>query len=305
MDLEKIKYFIKVCETKNLTRAADELYISQPTLSRHILALESELGITLLTRKRSGVELTEAGKIFFEDALKFQKAKENLTNNIYNYKHHYSGNINFGIDQSTELLVAYYTVNAFKKQSPNINIRTQVMTAQELNEHFLNGTIDIAYSYRNSFPDVCGSAMTTLIRNYPTLKVPQGHKLYERSKIMVQDFMEEILFIPSKRNDPLAEATLQALEQNNIRMENTVFFDNWYNCYFQAAMDCRLSIGGRFGFEKNLDLNPLFRHYPLIELDVKSADLCAIYRAENPLAQSFAQQLQGIAQKHNDHYLRI
>ena len=75
MDLEKIKYYIKVCECKNLTKAADELFISQPTLSRHIRALESELGVTLLTQKSSGVEITEAGKIFLKDAVKFQEAK--------------------------------------------------------------------------------------------------------------------------------------------------------------------------------------------------------------------------------------
>ena len=304
MDLEKIKYYIKVCECKNLTKAADELFISQPTLSRHIRALESELGVTLLTRKSSGVEITEAGKIFLKDAVKFQEAKEALTNNVFKYKNNYSGSINIGIDPHTEVLAAYYASKTFQQKNPDINVNAHILPPAELFESYLNETIDIAYSSRILFPDVYDSTLATIMPNHLILKVPHGHRLYDEKEIKIHDFVDEILFIPNKRNFPLAEATLQALEKNNVKIKNAVFFENYYDCYFQAAMNCKLTLGGRFGIEKTLDINPVFRHHPIPELDINSADICAMYRIDNTLACHFVEQLLMTGQKHSLHYLK-
>ncbi len=66
--LNQILYFQKVAQLENYHQAADELYISQPSLSRSIASLESELGVTLFEKKGRGIELTKAGKLFLEHA---------------------------------------------------------------------------------------------------------------------------------------------------------------------------------------------------------------------------------------------
>lgn len=68
MTLNQILYFQKVARLENYHQAAEELYISQPSLSRSMAALESELGITLFEKKGRGVVLTNAGKLFLEHA---------------------------------------------------------------------------------------------------------------------------------------------------------------------------------------------------------------------------------------------
>lgn len=64
MTLNQILYFRKVARLENYHQAAEELYISQPSLSRSMAALESELGITLFEKKGRGVVLTNAGRRF-------------------------------------------------------------------------------------------------------------------------------------------------------------------------------------------------------------------------------------------------
>ena len=68
MTLNQILYFQKVARLENYHQAAEELYISQPSLSRSMAALEGELGVALFEKKGRGVTLTKAGRLFLEHA---------------------------------------------------------------------------------------------------------------------------------------------------------------------------------------------------------------------------------------------
>lgn len=76
MDLRQLKYFIAVAEEKNIGRAAARLHISQPPLTRQIQQMEEELATPLFERTSRGVELTQAGEMFLDEARNIQSLVE-------------------------------------------------------------------------------------------------------------------------------------------------------------------------------------------------------------------------------------
>lgn len=79
MNSLQIDYFLKVAEKKNFTLAADELFVSQPAVSRQIVHMETELGVALFIRQAQGVQLTEAGQEFFAFFRQYRQALKVLT----------------------------------------------------------------------------------------------------------------------------------------------------------------------------------------------------------------------------------
>ena len=82
LDLRKLRYFVAVAEHLNFGRAAEQLHIAQPVLSRQIRALEQELNVTLFVRGNRGTELTAAGQALLEDARHLLSAADGVRRRV-------------------------------------------------------------------------------------------------------------------------------------------------------------------------------------------------------------------------------
>ena len=82
MELRHLRYFVRVAEAENVSRAALKLHISQPAVSRQIRDLEDEIGLPLLKRVGKSVRLTEAGRLFLNEARAILERTDEALRNV-------------------------------------------------------------------------------------------------------------------------------------------------------------------------------------------------------------------------------
>lgn len=97
MDIKHLQYFIEVTNFNSFTRAADHLFITQPTISKMIKNLETELGVELFDRSRKQLILTDAGRVVLEQAKLIDKAFHNLETEMDNLLGLKKGHIRIGL----------------------------------------------------------------------------------------------------------------------------------------------------------------------------------------------------------------
>lgn len=121
MDTRVIKYFLAVAQINNITKAAKQLHITQPTLSRQIMDLEKELGVTLFDRRQRRMELTQAGVVFQRRATTLvqllDQTKDELHKQNYN---ELSGTINLGCVVSSVSHFIMNLIDQFQQQHPAV-----------------------------------------------------------------------------------------------------------------------------------------------------------------------------------------
>ena len=122
IDLELYKIFYVVAKNKHMTRASEELHISQPAISQSIKKLEDQLGGTLFLRSNKGMELTEEGKMFYEYVKGALELISNAENEFTSFKDLSKGEIKVGCSTTLTKLILMDALENFHKDYPNIKI---------------------------------------------------------------------------------------------------------------------------------------------------------------------------------------
>jgi len=134
IDLELYRVFYVVAKNKHMTKASEELHISQPAISQSIKKLEDELGGTLFLRSNKGMELTEEGKMFYEYVKGALELINNAENEFTSFKDLSKGEIKIGCSTTLTKLVLMDALKEFHLDYPNININiTNDLTSNLIN----------------------------------------------------------------------------------------------------------------------------------------------------------------------------
>ncbi len=142
VDLELYRIFYVVAKSKNMTRAGEELFISQPAISQAIKKLETELGGTLFLRSNKGMELTEEGKMFYSYIKDALELINNAEAEFTSFKDLDKGEVKIGISTTLTKLVLMDTIKEFHKNYPNIDIKITNELTSNLIENLKRGKLD-------------------------------------------------------------------------------------------------------------------------------------------------------------------
>lgn len=145
MDLKLLSSFIAVAEEGQLSRAATKLHLSQPPLSRHIQALESELGTQLFTRTTTGMELTQAGKVLLEEARHIEVLVQNARNKVKSAGEGRFGQLNIGVYGSAIYDTTAQIMNAFRKSNPDVVLNVYYAQAPFQVQALRRGQVEIVF----------------------------------------------------------------------------------------------------------------------------------------------------------------
>lgn len=135
MTFEQLEYFIAVVEQDTFFDAAESLHISQSALSKQIIKLEKELGIQLLDRSRRSASLTEAGTLFYQEALDLYQRYHQTLSKMRSYQDDLHRELHIG---TLPILTQYHLTSRFKRfteQHPDIHIEIDEVEEKDL----LNG----------------------------------------------------------------------------------------------------------------------------------------------------------------------
>ena len=151
MELRHLQAFVRLTETLNFSSAANDLCITQSTLSATIRQLEDSLGAELFIRNSHGVAITEAGEQLLPIALETLHQAENCVSRIQDLNNLKCGKLRVGLSHSfTRLMVS--ALREFNRRYPGVDVQMYYKTLPELMELLISHDLDLVLSYKPSVP---------------------------------------------------------------------------------------------------------------------------------------------------------
>ncbi|NRR33291.1 LysR family transcriptional regulator [Oxalobacteraceae bacterium] len=187
MELRHLRYFVAVAEELSFTRAAERLHIGQPPLSQQIQALEAEVGAQLLERSKRWVRLTEAGKLFLDDARRVLSLSEQAVQTARRAQRGEAGVLRIGFTFSTPFSPLFAAViNRYRQQYPGVHLQLQEMATVPQIERIAARDMDLGF-VRPPETAVPDTITLSLLRHDPLILVlPAGHRLAAQKEVAIK-----------------------------------------------------------------------------------------------------------------------
>lgn len=142
MELRVLRYFLAVAREESITRAAQSLYVTQPTLSRQLLELEESLGKTLFVRGKRKITLTEEGVFLRRRAQEILELVEKTTAAFHQAEESLSGEVHIGGGETDAMRLIARTARRLRKLHPQIGFHLYSGNAEEVAERLDRGLVD-------------------------------------------------------------------------------------------------------------------------------------------------------------------
>ena len=217
MDLRQLRYFVAVAEERNFTRAAERLHIAQPPLSRQIQLLEEELGVQLMSRTSRPLRLTDAGRLFHEQALQILGRVEQMKTATRRVGKNERSVLSIGFVASTLYGGLPTLVRKLRQHLPELDIQLiEMMSIQQI-EALKTGRIDVGFGrVRSNDPAV---ERTVLREERLVLAIPPGTPLAADAGPVSFAALagSKLIVYPKEPRPSFADQVLTLLHDHRIR----------------------------------------------------------------------------------------
>lgn len=143
MSFRELEYFAAIAKTRNLTRAAESLFVSQPTLSKYLQNIENRIGVKLFERIGNQFLLTYAGKRYLSYVQQILMLEKDMQEEMNEISSQERGRLAIGCQMTRSFSTIPLTIPVFRKQYPHVDISLQERPRLQLEQMLLDGELDL------------------------------------------------------------------------------------------------------------------------------------------------------------------
>ena len=214
--LQQLRILKAVATEKNFTKAAELLYLSQPSLSKQIKTLEKNLDVLLINRENNKISLTENGKIFLQYSERILALCEESCRALIDLKNGERGHLTVGASQTIGTYLMPRVLALFAQNYPQIDLKVQVNSTRLIAKNVINREVDIAV-VGGEIPDELKKSLTVepFVEDEFSLIVPKSHP-FATKKIITKEDLYHLNFITLNSNSTIRKFIDNILIQNQI-----------------------------------------------------------------------------------------
>lgn len=289
MEIRTLRYFLAVAREENMTRAAELLHVTQPTLSKALRALEAELGKKLFLRHSFSISLTEEGVLLRDRAEDLISMADKIQRDFLTLDDVTGGELAFGLAESYQIRYLARALRLLKERCPGLRYRITSGDTEQVTEKLDRGLLD--------FGVVCSRPDPSKYRclAFPEadrfgLILPRSHPLAEKAVLSAGDLAGLPLFCSEQswENDirPWAGEAF-----DRLRMEGS------FRLAYNGSMFTREGLGFLLTLEHLIDVSPEggLAFVPLEPaLELRFYLIWNRYQTFTPIAERFLQQMEAL-----------
>ena len=195
MDIRVLEYFVVAAQEGSITRAAELLHVSQPTVSRQLMELEEELGRTLFDRSKRSVTLTQEGLLFRESAQEILTLYRKELSHRPQDGEELSGDLYLGSGEASSFTYAAKKLDAFTRLHPKVRFHVISENGERIFEDVEKGVLDVGLVIRQVNPALFEFYQLPLHEQWGVL-VPKDHPLAKKDSVGSAELKGERLILP-------------------------------------------------------------------------------------------------------------
>lgn len=215
MNYNKLKYFYNVSQTLNFTKSAEQLYVSQSAISRHMKELEDDFGVELFVRTNRDLILTEAGQVLADEIRLFFSKEEELYQKVRAAAFGTPEKLNVGF---MGIQPAYHVptiVNEMVLEHPGLSVNLRRYNWDDIIPALKSNEIDVGIRLRMGEFNEPDYEHFVLDQDYPAIVVSTRHPMAFKNIASLSDFKNDTFLMLSKRDSALPHIYTKSLFQKS------------------------------------------------------------------------------------------
>lgn len=189
LNLHQVKVFQTVARHQSFSKAAQELFISQPAVSMHVKQLEKSLGLSLFEQIGKRIYLTEAGQALYDYSLKIFNLLDETRTTLEELRGMQRGSLNVAADTTAGVYVVPKYLGEFHRRYPDVNIALDVANRAQVHQRLIHNEIDLAVMGQT--PEGSGLVVEPFLRNELVVIASPRHRLAQKRHVAVDDLRHE------------------------------------------------------------------------------------------------------------------